>query len=82
MRSAAAPAQGIEPEARDVVDRPYVPGEPRQADFRRRENLDLVPERTELSRDLTGSEPGPFGEQNAHGEVYVSIVLEIHAAIN
>jgi len=61
------PAERIEPEARDVVHRPYMPGEPRQADFRRRQNLDLVPKQTELSRDLTGGEPGPFGEQNAHG---------------
>jgi hypothetical protein len=62
------PAEGIEPEARDVVHRPYVPREPRQADFRRRENLDLVPERTEFSCDLAGGEPGPFREQNPHGE--------------
>jgi hypothetical protein len=48
------PAERIEPEARDIVYRPYMPREPRQADFRRRENLDLVPERTELSCDLNG----------------------------
>jgi hypothetical protein len=35
-------AKGIEPEAR-IVHRPDIPREPRQADLRRRENLDLVP---------------------------------------
>ena len=60
------PAEGIQPETRDVMHRPYMPREPCQADFRRRENLDLMPERTESSCDLTGGEPGPFREQNAH----------------
>jgi hypothetical protein len=62
------------------VHRPYMPREPRQADFRRGENLDLVPERTELSCDLTGGKPGPFREQNAHGECLALIVVEIHVA--
>jgi hypothetical protein len=35
-------AKGLEPEAR-IVHRPDIPREPRQADLRRRENLDLVP---------------------------------------
>jgi hypothetical protein len=53
-----------------------MPREPRQADFRRRENLDLVPERTELSCDLTGGEPGPFREQDAHGASLALIVFK------
>src|SRR5882672_608107 len=57
-----------------------MPREPRQADFRRRENLDLVPERTELSCDLTGGEPGPFREQDAHGGSLALIGVEIHVA--
>src|SRR5258705_14016977 len=57
-----------------------MPREPRQADFRRRENLDLVPERTELSCDLTGGEPGPFREQDAHGGSLALIGGEIHVA--
>src|SRR5258705_8116724 len=57
-----------------------MPREPRQADFRRRENLDLVPERTELSCDLTGGEPGPFREQDAHGGSLALTGVEIHVA--
>src|SRR5258707_4937279 len=57
-----------------------MPREPRQADFRRRENLDLVPERTELSCNLTGGEPGPFREQDAHGGSLALIGVEIHVA--
>src|ERR1700750_1453527 len=57
-----------------------MPREPRQADSRRRENLDLVPERTELSCNLTGGEPRPFREQDAHGASLALIRVEIHDA--
>src|SRR5260370_20029693 len=57
-----------------------MPREPRQADFRRRENLDLVPERAELSCDLAGGEPGPFREQDAHGGSLALVGVEIHIA--
>jgi len=37
-----------------------------------------VPERTELSCDLTGGEPGSFREQNAHAGCLALIMVEIH----
>jgi hypothetical protein len=60
------PAERIEPETRNRVHSARMPRETGQAERSRGQNLDLMAERTELTRDLPRCEPRAFGEQDAH----------------
>ena len=62
----AQPTERIRPEVGDRMDRSNMTGETREAEFRRRQRLDLMAEFAQPPRGLAGSEPGSLGKNDAH----------------